>query len=167
MSRLVTPELYAEMAGPALSGQADPGALALRSLKEIRSGGLRDTPMKSLLKLDLQTALPDLMFLYFDKMSMAASLEVRVPFADHNLVSFCLALDDSRRMRRFTGKEILRRVSRGLVDDAIIDRPKRFFFRTGSSAWLVHNRERVRDALLDERARNRGIVRFSEPPVVG
>jgi asparagine synthase (glutamine-hydrolysing) len=98
------------------------------------------------------------MFLYFDKMSMATSLEVRVPFADHDVVSFCMGLPDDRRIMRGRRKEILRRVSRGLLDDATIDKKKRGFFRAASSTWLNTHRDGiVRDALLDERARGRGI----------
>ena len=98
------------------------------------------------------------MFLYFDKMSMATSLEVRVPFADHDVVAFCLGLPDDRRIMRGRRKEILRRVSRGLLDDETIDKRKRGFFRSASSSWLDGHRDGiVRDALLDERARSRGI----------
>jgi asparagine synthase (glutamine-hydrolysing) len=97
------------------------------------------------------------MLLYFDKMSMAASLEVRVPFADHDLVSFSMGLGDNRRIRHRRGKELLRQVSRGLVDEAIIERPKRGFFRSASGAWLTHNRQLVRETLLDERCARRGI----------
>jgi asparagine synthase (glutamine-hydrolysing) len=100
----------------------------------------------------------DLMFLYFDKMSMATSLEVRVPFADHDVVSFCMGLPNDRRIHRGRRKQLLRRVSRGLLDDATIDKKKRGFFRAASSTWLDTHRDGiVRDALLDERARGRGI----------
>ena len=74
------------------------------------------------------------MFLYFDKMSMATSLEVRVPFADHDVVSFCYGLPDDRRMMRGRRKEILRQISRGILDDATIDKRKRGFFRAASSS---------------------------------
>jgi asparagine synthase (glutamine-hydrolysing) len=98
------------------------------------------------------------MFLYFDKMSMAASLEVRVPFADHDVVSFCMSLADDRKVRRGRRKEILRRVSRGLVDDATIEKKKRGFFRAASSTWLqTHRTGFVSDVLLDPRARDRGV----------
>jgi len=110
------------------------------------------------LVLDLQLALPDLMFLYFDRMSMAASLEVRVPFADHELVNFCMALPDDRRIRGFRGKELLRRISKDLVDDSIISRPKRGFFRSGASAWLSAREGEIRETLVDDRCRQRGLL---------
>jgi asparagine synthase (glutamine-hydrolysing) len=108
--------------------------------------------------LDTKLALVDLMFLYFDKMSMATSLEIRVPFADHDVVAFCMGLPDDRRIMRGRRKEILRRVSRGLLDDSTIDKKKRAFFRSASSTWLKANRGGiVEEALLDERGRSRGI----------
>jgi asparagine synthase (glutamine-hydrolysing) len=89
---------------------------------------------------------------------MAASLEVRVPFADHDVVSFCIGLPDDRRITRGRRKELLRRVSRGLLEDATIDKKKRGFFRGASSTWLNTHRDGiVRESLLDERARDRGI----------
>jgi len=130
----------------------------LRQVIRSRASGRGGTVLRETLFLDTKLALVDLMFLYFDKMSMAASLEVRVPFADHDVVSFCMGLPDNRRIMRGRRKEILRRVSRGLLDDATVDKKKRGFFRAASSVWLnVHRDGIVRDALLDERARSRGI----------
>ena len=88
----------------------------------------------------------------------ARALEVRVPFADHDVVSFCMGLPDDRRINRGRRKEILRRVSRGLLDDATIDKRKRGFFRAASSSWLDTHRDGiVREVLLDGRGRGRGI----------
>ena len=130
----------------------------LRQVVYDRVSGRPGSVLRETLFLDTKLALVDLMFLYFDKMSMATSLEVRVPFADHDVVSFCMSLPDDRRITRGRRKEILRRISRGLLDDATIDKKKRAFFRAASSTWLDTHRDGiVRDALLDERARGRGI----------
>ncbi len=115
------------------------------------------------LYLDTRLALLDNMLLYFDKMSMATSLEVRVPFMDHDVVSFCLALPDSRKVRRGNRKELLKRVSRGLVADEIIDRPKRGFFRSALGAWLqAQQGGLLEQTLLDPRTRERGLYRGEE-----
>ena len=109
------------------------------------------------LHMDTRLALVDNMLLYFDKMSMAASLEVRVPFMDHDVVSFCSSLPDARRVWRLRRKELLKRASRGLVEDAIIDKRKRGFFHSALGAWLsVHRDAFVSDTLLDGRASARG-----------
>jgi asparagine synthase (glutamine-hydrolysing) len=133
------------------------GELRLREAIGQRASGRPGSVLGETLHLDTKLALVDLMFLYFDKMSMATSLEIRVPFADHDVVSFCMGLPDDRRIARGRRKEILRRVSRGLLDDATIDKKKRAFFRAASSTWLRSNEGVVEDVLLDDRARARGI----------
>jgi len=116
------------------------------------------SPLGETLHLDTRVALVDNMLLYFDKMSMAASLEVRVPFMDHDVVSFCSRLPDSRRVSRMRRKELLKRASRGLVDDRIIDKPKKGFFHEGLGAWLTHHRDDlVRETLLEGPALDRGM----------
>jgi asparagine synthase (glutamine-hydrolysing) len=110
--------------------------------------------------LDTRLALVDNMLLYFDKTSMAASLEVRVPFLAPDLVSFCTGLPDPRRVWRLRRKELLKRASRGLVDDAIIDKPKRGFFHAALGAWLrAHRDDLFSSVLLDPRALGRGQFR--------
>jgi asparagine synthase (glutamine-hydrolysing) len=109
------------------------------------------------LALDTRMALVDNMLLYFDKMSMAASLEVRVPFLDPALVRFCTALPDSRKVWVGRRKELLKRASHGLVDAEIINKRKRGFFHSALGAWLrVHSDALLSDTLLDPRALARG-----------
>ena len=116
------------------------------------------SPLGETLHIDTRVALVDNMLLYFDKMSMATSLEVRVPFMDHDVVSFCSRLPDERRVWRLRRKELLKRASRGLVDDRIIDKPKKGFFHEGLGAWLTFHRDKlVRETLLDGPALERGM----------
>jgi asparagine synthase (glutamine-hydrolysing) len=115
------------------------------------------SPLEQTLFLDSRLALPDLMLMYFDKMSMAASLEVRVPFLDPDVVTFCLSLRDSRRVRRGQRKALLREASRGLVDGQTVGRPKRAFFRNAVASWVdVHKDGVIRQTLLDAKTRARG-----------
>jgi asparagine synthase (glutamine-hydrolysing) len=130
----------------------------LRQVIRSRTSGRVGSVLRETLFLDTKLALVDLMFHYFDKMSMAASLEVRVPFADHYVVAFCMGLPDDRRILWGRRKEILRRVSRGLLDDATIDKKKRGFLRAASSTWLHTHRDGiVREALL----RSRGTIGYT------
>lgn len=113
--------------------------------------------LEQTLELDRKLALVDQLFLYFDKMSMSASLEVRVPFVDDRLVSFSLALPDHRRIWGLRRKEVLRRAASGLVDDHVLAKRKTGFFNAALEGWLLTHREGfVRDVLLDERTRSRG-----------
>jgi asparagine synthase (glutamine-hydrolysing) len=110
-------------------------------------------PLGETLALDTRLALVDNMLLYFDKTSMAASLEVRVPFLDTELVRFCAQLPDSRKVWRGRRKELLKRASAGLVDAEIIAKRKRGFFHAALGSWLrVHRDALLSDTLLDPRA---------------
>ena len=130
---------------------------AMRHLATPVSGA---SPLRQVLFMDSGLALVDNMLHYFDRMSMATSLEVRVPFMDHDVVEYCMGLPDSRRVLRLARKELLKRAARGLVDDAIIDKPKRGFFHSALQAWLRVNRDSVvAPNLMDGRARDRGMFR--------
>jgi asparagine synthase (glutamine-hydrolysing) len=156
MSRVVLPGQRLALLDPDF--RSNDAERELREAIHMRENGRDGSVLLQTLHLDTKLALVDLMFLYFDKMSMATSLEIRVPFADHDVVAFCMGLPDDRRIMRGRRKEILRRVSRGLLDDSTIDKKKRAFFRSASSTWLKANRGGiVEEALLDERGRSRGI----------
>jgi asparagine synthase (glutamine-hydrolysing) len=99
-------------------------------------------------------ALVDNMLHYFDRTSMAHSLEVRVPFLDHEVVEYCAQIPSALKVRRLTTKYVLRRAARGLVPDDIIDKRKLGFFRGASSGWLKAQMEAsVREYLLAPDAR--------------
>jgi asparagine synthase (glutamine-hydrolysing) len=88
---------------------------------------------------DAQLALVDDMLHYFDRVSMAHSLEVRVPFLDHHLVEFCATVPTSLKVRGLTTKYLLKQAARGLVPDQIIDKRKIGFFHGAISQWFrVH-----------------------------
>lgn len=132
----------------------------------IRSCVATDRELSALaqtLHIDTRTALVDNMLLYFDKMSMARSLEVRVPFMDHDVVSFCYALPDSRKVRLGNRKELLKRAARGLVEDSIIDKKKRGFFHAALGTWLTSQRDGlIEETLRDPRVADRGLYRLQE-----
>ena len=64
------------------------------------------------------------------------SLEVRVPFLDHELVELCARIPASAKVRRLQGKHVLRLASRGLVPDFVLEKRKRGFFNEAVGAWL-------------------------------
>jgi asparagine synthase (glutamine-hydrolysing) len=73
---------------------------------------------------------------YFDRTSMAHSLEVRVPFLDHEVVEFCATIPTNLKVRGTTTKYLLKRAARGIVPDRIIDRPKVGFFNAAAESWF-------------------------------
>jgi len=104
-----------------------------------RAGGSRrfDDPLAGLRYLDAQLALPEDMLLYFDRASMARSLEVRVPFLDHELVEWAARVPTKLKVRRLETKLVLKQAARGMLPDSVIDKKKVGFFRFASHAWLV------------------------------
>jgi asparagine synthase (glutamine-hydrolysing) len=114
-------------------------------------GGVRAGALPEALYLDAKLGLVDDMLHYFDRASMAHSLEVRVPFLDHHLVEFCATIPAEQKLRRFTeSKHVLKLAARGLVPDRIIDKPKIGFFNRSVSAWLqAQAQDSVSSYLLD------------------
>jgi len=121
------------------------GRGALRAVDALLNGG-PDHPLGTTLFLDGQLALPDDMLHYFDRTSMAHSLEVRVPFLDHHVVEFAATIPDRFKIRRLTTKVLLKHVARGVLPDRIIDKPKLGFFREEVDAWF---RAQTRGAISD------------------
>lgn len=76
---------------------------------------------------DLLSYLPGDILTKVDRMSMAVSIEARVPLLDHHLVEFAMRVPASLKMRDGTGKWIFREALRGYVPDEIFQRPKQGF----------------------------------------
>jgi asparagine synthase (glutamine-hydrolysing) len=90
-------------------------------------------------------------------MSMAASIESRVPFLDHKLVEFSARLPERMKLRGATTKYILRESMKGLLPEAILSRPK-MGFPVPVGAWFRGAfRGVVDEYVLSERAVSRGI----------
>ncbi len=115
-----------------------------------------------LLYTDLKTYLVELLMKQ-DQMSMAASIESRVPFLDHHLVEFAAGLPGRLKLRGFTTKWILREAVRAVLPPAILTRRK-MGFPVPFGVWMRGGWQDVaRDVLLDRRSRERGII---EPAAV-
>ena len=112
MSGALTPGLRSRLVRGPLA-ELD-GNAALRAIS-YRLGDLPDAPLPAALYLDGQLGLADDMLHYFDRASMAHSLEVRVPFLDHELVELCAAMPASLKVHRGETKHVLRHAARGLV----------------------------------------------------
>jgi asparagine synthase (glutamine-hydrolysing) len=83
--------------------------------------------LSQLQDLDLKTYLPGDILTKVDRMSMASSLEARVPLLDHPLVEFACSLPPDLRLRDVTTKYLLKRALRGRVPDDVLKRPKQGF----------------------------------------
>jgi asparagine synthase (glutamine-hydrolysing) len=125
-----------------------------------RLGDVRADALGSALYLDARLGLADDMLHYFDRASMAHSLEVRVPFLDHQLVELGATIPSAYKLHRFSrSKHVLKLAARGLVPDRIIDKPKVGFFNRSVEGWLHAQTDgAVADYLLDPGARVHELV---------
>jgi asparagine synthase (glutamine-hydrolysing) len=76
---------------------------------------------------DIKTYLADNILTKVDRMSMAASIEVRVPLLDHRIVEFALNLPPSMKLRWGQTKVILREAMNSTLPDVVLNKPKQGF----------------------------------------
>ena len=114
--------------------------------------------LQRLLYTDIKTYLVELLMKQ-DNMSMAASIESRVPFLDHVLVEWATRIPAGIQIRGTTGKRILKKAMEDLLPHSIIYRPK-LGFPTPWSGWLVGAQlDEIEHLLLEPRSLNRGLFR--------
>lgn len=115
-----------------------------------------DSLLNRLLYADTKTYLQELLMKQ-DQMSMAASIESRVPFLDHKLVEFTARLPERMKLRGGITKYILRESMKGILPESILTRPK-MGFPVPVGAWFRGPFKNViDDYVLSERALERGI----------
>lgn len=140
-------------------GNADPYAILKNYIKTCDARTLLD----QLLYADTKTYLHELLMKQ-DQMSMAASIESRVPFLDHRLVEYTAKLPEKMKLRGKRTKWILREAMKGILPPEIIERPK-MGFPVPLGDWLRGRFRRiVEEYVLSERAMQRGIF---EPKFLG
>jgi len=110
------------------------------------------SPLNRMLYVDAKVWLPDDLLMKADKMTMANGLELRVPFLDHKLVEFAAMLPDDWKLGGKGGKTLLRQAMRGVLPNAIIDRPKKGFPLPIASWLLGPLRQFARENLLARHA---------------
>ena len=104
-----------------------------------------DDVIGRMLRHDLASWLPDNLLERGDRMSMAASLELRPPLLDHRLVELAFRLPSNVKVRRGTTKWVLKEVARRYLPDEVVDRRK-VGFRVPLDAWF---RTGLRDSMWD------------------
>jgi asparagine synthase (glutamine-hydrolysing) len=84
-------------------------------------------PVQRMLWTDMQILLPDIFLEKVDKSTMAWGVEARVPFLDHELADYVMALPAAVKMEGGQPKALLKRALRGVVPDFVLDAPKMGF----------------------------------------
>jgi asparagine synthase (glutamine-hydrolysing) len=116
--------------------------------------------LQRLLYTDTKTYLVELLMKQ-DNMSMAASIESRVPFLDHPLVEFAVNIPQNLQLGGFTGKRILKKAVEDLLPHSILHRPK-LGFPTPWSRWLAGPQlDVIRKLLLEPRSMERQMFQRS------
>jgi asparagine synthase (glutamine-hydrolysing) len=101
--------------------------------------------------LELKNRLAELLLMRVDKITMASSVEARVPFLDHHLVEFALRIPTRLKIEGGRTKALLKRAMEGVLPDRILHRPKQGF-GAPVSEWLRGDLDRpLRSAVLDSR----------------
>jgi len=115
-----------------------------------------DDFIDAILKLDVTTLIVDDPVKRVDNMTMAWGLEARVPFLDHELVELVARCPPDIKFKT-SGKHLLKNISRGIVPDEVIDRPKGYFpmpaLKYVRGAFL----EFMQDILNSQACRQRGV----------
>jgi len=101
--------------------------------------------------LEIRSSLPDELLMYADKLSMAHSLEARVPYLDRTVVEYAQRLDASFKIRRATRKWLHRRVCGKFLPRQILKRKKRGFAVNVVDSWFQSSAKgKFTDVLLDD-----------------
>ncbi len=125
-------------------------------LRQFVPNGHRYLLLDRIVYLDTKTELPGDILTKVDRMSMAHSLEVRVPLLDHRLVEYVARLPMRYKLRGATTKYLFKKAFGDLLPPGILTRRK-MGFALPLPHWFAHDlREFLRDVLFDPRALQRG-----------
>jgi asparagine synthase (glutamine-hydrolysing) len=144
--RLFKPEIFELMSG-------NPGRSEAAHLRKDNGNWL-----SSLQYLDLKSYLPLDILTKVDRMSMAHGLEARVPLLDHKLVEFAATIPPEFKLREGATKYIFKKAMRGILPDAIIDRPKHGFAVPLGQWFKGRFDDFLHDLLLSDTSKRRGIL---------
>jgi asparagine synthase (glutamine-hydrolysing) len=134
------------------TGTLDPYAGVTALLKQTDATSLLD----KLLYADTKTYLQELLMKQ-DQMSMAASIESRVPFLDHKLIEYTATMPERMKLRGSTTKYVLRESMKGILPEPILSRSKMGFPVPIGSWFRGAYRSIIDEYVTSERALSRGI----------
>ncbi len=117
--------------------------------------------LSELQSMDLDHYLPLDILTKVDRMSMAHSLEARVPLLDHTFVEFAARIPVGMKLKRGRTKHIFVRALRGMLPDGVLDRPKQGFAPPIGSWLRRHLGQLMKDTILSDTCRRRGILDVS------
>ena len=132
---------------------------SLEPVRELQAHVRGQNTLDAMLYIDTKTWLPDDLLVKADKMTMANSVELRVPLLDHKVLEFAASLPPSFKLKGFNLKYILKSVLSQKIPKEIRNR-KKTGFPVPYESWLRDDlKDVVRDVLMDGRTIERGYFR--------
>ncbi len=123
--------------------------------KALETNPQRDD-LSSMLYLDTKIWLPDNLLMKGDKMTMAASLESRMPLLDYKLIEYAASIPSSAKIKSFKAKYLLKQAFADFLPEPILTR-KKMGFNVPTGIWFREGqRDVITKLLLSERMRDRG-----------
>ena len=147
---------YLRMITPAFANEDHTSRLVGELLAEPDS----DSFLDAVLHMDTTTLITDDPVKRVDNMTMAWGLEARVPFLDHELVELAARCPPEVKLKE-NGKYLLKQISRGIVPDSVIDRPKGYFPMPALKYVRGEFLDFMRDIVTSNACRQRGIYQQS------
>ncbi len=151
-SRNAQAELLSPAAKEQMNGSGDPYVEMNRLFDSARSSDLLD----KMLYVDTKTYLHELLMKQ-DQMSMAASIESRVPFLDHKLMEFSASMPRQMKLRGNTTKYVLRKAMENILPAEILSRGKMGFPVPVGKWFRGPFKHLIDDYVLSERSLSRGL----------
>ncbi|HVE51179.1 MAG TPA: asparagine synthase (glutamine-hydrolyzing) [Casimicrobiaceae bacterium] len=153
-------EVFPDAAADALL--REPGPTQFDALDDAFAAAPASDELLRMLAVDAATQLPDDLLALTDRMSMAVSLECRVPLLDHELCELAARIPESIKVRDGRLKHVMKEALRGVLPDEILERTKRGF-GAPMGAWLKRDLQpMLRDALSRESVERRGWFHHTE-----
>jgi asparagine synthase (glutamine-hydrolysing) len=110
---------------------------------------------------ELKLRLPELLLARVDKITMASSLEARVPFLDHKLVEFAMGIPQGMKYRGGQTKRLLKLALKGKIPDRVLERKKQGF-GVPVREWMLERLGAVTEAsIMQSRLRGRGLFDYA------
>ena len=103
--------------------------------------------LKRMIYVEFRNRLPELLLMRVDKVSMATSVEARVPFLDHRMVEYSMRIPGSLKLKNGETKYILKKAVEGIIPNNIIYRPKQGFAAPVAewlrNEWTTYAEDRI------------------------
>lgn len=132
---------------------------SVKPVRDLETQARSQSNLNAMLYIDSKTWLPDDLLIKADKMTMANSIELRVPLLDHKVLEFAASLPASYKLSGVNTKYILKRALSKNIPSEILNR-KKTGFPVPYGSWLRSDLKDVaRDVLMDSKTINRGYFR--------